>query len=111
MRRNGRGVEIEAKGLDAKRVRKLGSRAGDRRVTRSSDQVERVGLFGILARRMSRREAGCLRSRFLASSHLSCSTPVDRRIKEDAPVETVRDLKRRPRSPRNVYRAAKEKEE
>lgn len=44
-------------------------------------------------------------------SLLSCSTPVDRRIKEDAPVETVRDLKRRPRSPRNVYRAAVEKEE
>ncbi|KYN07765.1 hypothetical protein ALC62_01276 [Cyphomyrmex costatus] len=49
---------------------------------------------GVSFRGMSRREAGRLRSRSLAPSLLSCSTPVDRRIKEDAPVETVRDLKR-----------------
>jgi len=46
------------------------------------------------SRGMSRRKAGRLRSRSLAPSLLSCSTPVDRRIKEDASVETVRDLKR-----------------
>lgn len=71
-------------------------------------------MFGILDRGMSRREAGRLRSRSLAPSLLSCPTPVDRRIKEDAPVETDWDLKRCvcvcPRSPRNVYRAMGQKQ-
>ncbi|KYN44865.1 hypothetical protein ALC56_00861, partial [Trachymyrmex septentrionalis] len=51
------------------------------------------------SRGMSRREAGRLPSLLL-----SYSTPVDRRIKEDAPLDTVRDLKRA-RSPRKAYRA------
>lgn len=110
----GWGREDGRRARDAKRVRKLGSRAEECRGSRS-DTIIRSGGKGRFVRDSRSRDVTSrsgtphVHSHLLSLSLFCCSTPVDRRIKEDAPVETVRDLKRRPRTPRNVYQAAREK--
>lgn len=93
-------------------MRKLGSHAEECRGSRS-DAIIRSSGKGRFVRDSRSRDVTSrsgtphVHSHLLSLSLFCRSTPVDRRIKEDAPVETVRDLKRH--TPRNVYRAAMEK--